>query len=97
VIAGHVDAHGGPAVFYKLARLHRGDKVQVTRKDGAIVFFQIDSIQRAPKNAFPTKKVYGDIGFPGLRLITCGGSFNKATGHYVDNIIAYGHMISSKA
>jgi hypothetical protein len=50
-----------------------------------------------PKNAFPTKKVYGDIAFPGLRLITCGGAFNEATGHYVDNVIAYGHLVSSRA
>jgi hypothetical protein len=27
-------------------------------------------------------------------LITCGGAFDKATGHYVDNIIVYAHLIS---
>ncbi|HEY7483855.1 MAG TPA: class F sortase [Streptosporangiaceae bacterium] len=97
VIAGHVDANGGPAVFYKLGQLHRGDQVKITRKDGSIVTFQIDSMQKVPKSAFPTQKVYGDIGFPGIRLITCGGSFDKSTGHYVDNVIAYGHMVSSQA
>jgi hypothetical protein len=97
VIAGHVDAHGRPAVFAKLSSLSRGDQVKVTRKDGSVALFQVDSIQRAAKNAFPTKKVYGDIGFPGLRLITCGGAFNRKTGHYVDNVIAYGHLVSSRA
>jgi hypothetical protein len=97
VIAGHVDAHGSPAVFAELGKLRRGDRVEISRKDGSMAVFQIDSIQRVPKNAFPTKKVYGDIAFPGLRLITCGGAFNKATGHYVDNVIAYGHLISSRA
>jgi hypothetical protein len=97
VIAGHVDAHGSPAVFAKLGRLSRGDRVEITRKDGTVAVFQIDSTQRVPKNAFPTKKVYGDIAFPGLRLITCGGAFNTATGHYVDNVIAYGHLVSSRA
>lgn len=97
VIAGHVDAHGGPAVFYRLKQLRRGDKVTVTRKDGSVVTFTVDAIQQAPKDAFPTKKVYGDIGFPGLRLITCGGSFDKRSGHYIDNVIAYGHMIASQA
>jgi hypothetical protein len=97
VIAGHVDASGGPAVFYRLKHLHRGDKATVTRQDGSVVVFQIDSIQQVPKDAFPTQKVYGDIGFAGIRLITCGGSFDKRTGHYVDNVIAYGHLIASRA
>jgi hypothetical protein len=97
VIAGHVDANGGPAVFYRLKQLHRGDKVTVTRKDGSAVAFVLDTIQRVPKDAFPTQKVYGDIGFPGLRLITCGGSFDKRTGHYIDNVIAYGHMVAGQA
>jgi sortase (surface protein transpeptidase) len=96
VIAGHVDAHGGPAVFYKLGHLRRGDRAEITRKDGSVAVFRIDTVERVPKNAFPTKKVYGDLGFPGLRLITCGGGFNQATGHYLDNIIAYGHLVSSQ-
>jgi LPXTG-site transpeptidase (sortase) family protein len=97
VIAGHVDAHGGPAVFYKLKHLERGDQVTVTRKDGSVLTFTLDAIQQVPKDAFPTKKVYGDIGFPGLRLITCGGSFDKRSGHYIDNVIAYGHLVASRA
>jgi hypothetical protein len=97
VIAGHVDAHGSPAVFAKLSKLSRGDRVEVSRKDGTVAVFQIDSVQRVAKNAFPTKKVYGAIDFPGLRLITCGGAFNQATGHYVDNVIAYGRLVSSRA
>ena len=97
VIAGHVDAHGGPAVFYRLKQLRRGDTVTVTRKDGSVVTFRLDAIQQAPKDSFPTQKVYGDIGFPGLRLITCGGSFDKRTGHYIDNVIAYGHLVAGHA
>lgn len=97
VIAGHVDASGGPAVFYRLKRLRHGDKVTVTRKDGSVLTFQIDSIQQVAKDAFPTQKVYGDIGFPGLRLITCGGAFSRSSGHYVDNVIAYGHLVTSRA
>jgi hypothetical protein len=97
VIAGHVDAHGGPAVFARLGRLRTGDRAEVTRADGSVATFRIDTVERVPKNAFPSKKVYGDIGFPGIRLITCGGSFNRKTGHYVDNVIAYGHLVSGRA
>jgi hypothetical protein len=31
---------------------------------------------------------------PELRLITCGGPFDSATGQYLDNIIVYSHLIS---
>jgi LPXTG-site transpeptidase (sortase) family protein len=97
VIAGHVDANGEHAVFYRLKQLRKGDKVTVTRKDGSVATFRLDVIQQVPKDAFPTKKVYGDIGFPGLRLITCGGSFDKRTGHYIDNVIAYGRLVAGRA
>jgi LPXTG-site transpeptidase (sortase) family protein len=96
VIAGHVDANGEHAVFYRLKQLRKGDKVTVTRKDGSVATFVLDVIQQVPKDAFPTKKVYGDIGFPGLRLITCGGGFDKRTGHYIDNVIAYGHLVAGR-
>ena len=29
-----------------------------------------------------------------LRLITCGGEFDRATGHYVNNVIAFGHLVA---
>ncbi len=97
VIAGHVDAHGEHAVFYRLKELRKGDKVAVIRKDGSVATFVLDAIQQVPKDAFPTKKVYGDIGFSGLRLITCGGGFDRRTGHYIDNVIAYGHLVARRA
>jgi len=45
-------------------------------------------------DAFPTASVYGRAGYPSLRLITCGGPFDQATGHYVDNIIVYAHLVA---
>jgi hypothetical protein len=33
--------------------------------------------------------VYGKTRLPTLRLVTCGGPFNEATGHYRDNLIVY--------
>jgi len=29
-----------------------------------------------------------------LRLITCGGVFDSATGHYLNNVIVYAHLVS---
>lgn len=95
VILGHVDSTTGISVFYYLKDLHAGNKVYVTLADGKVAVFAVDGLQRVAKDAFPTASVYGKAGYPSLRLITCGGPFDEATGHYVDNIIVYAHLVSS--
>ena len=55
----------------------------------------MDGVQKVAKDAFPTAAVYGQADYPSLRLITCGGSFDKTTGHYADNIIVYAHLIKT--
>jgi LPXTG-site transpeptidase (sortase) family protein len=94
VILGHVDSATGISVFYRLRDLHAGDRVYVTRADGTVAAFVVDGLQKVAKNAFPTASVYGQAGDPSLRLITCGGPFDQATGHYLDNIIVYAHLVS---
>jgi hypothetical protein len=93
VIAGHVD-WTGPAVFYNLHKLQPNDRVTVTRMDGSVAVFSVSQVQEFPKDAFPTARVYGDIGSAALRLITCGGVFNHQTGHYVDNIIVFATFVA---
>ena len=95
VILGHVDSTTGISVFYHLRNLHAGDTVYVTLADGKVAAFAVDALQRVAKDAFPTASVYGTAGYPSLRLITCGGPFDQATGHYVDNIIVYAHLVSA--
>ena len=94
ILSGHVDSHNGPAIFYRLGALRPGARVNVARKDGSTATFTIDRIQRFPKDHFPTAQVYGATNRAELRLITCGGSFDPRTGHYVDNIVAFAHLIA---
>ena len=94
VIGAHVDSKSGPAVFYRLGSLQKGAAVAVTRKDGSTARFVVDRVARYAKNDFPTAAVYGDTkGRAELRLITCGGAFDTASGHYVDNIVAFAHLV----
>lgn len=93
IIAGHVDWNG-PGVFYRLDELAPGDAVYVTREDGSIVGFRVTQVSQFPKDAFPTDLVYGNIAGAGLRLITCGGSFNTKTHHYDDNIVVFADFIT---
>jgi hypothetical protein len=95
VIAAHVDSHLGPAVFYRLGALKKGAKVMVDRKDGSTATFVVDRVERYPKAQFPTSKVYADTGGRAeLRLITCGGDVDQRSGHYLDNVVAYAHLVA---
>ncbi|KOV85204.1 class F sortase [Nocardia sp. NRRL S-836] len=89
VLFGHVDGHGRPGIFHDLAELKAGDRVEVTRHDNSIATFTISRVDRVPKDRFPTDAVYGETTTPQLRLVTCGGAFDPATGDYRDNVIAY--------
>ena len=89
VIAGHVDSTTGPAVFFRLGELAPGDDIVVVRRDGTRVRFRVRGSEHYPKASFPTARVYGPTPGPELRLITCSGDFDRATGHYLDNTVVY--------
>lgn len=89
VILGHVDSKAGPAVFYDLRRLPIGSEVHVDRADGSTVTFRVTGRAQVPKTLFPTDLVYGATLEPSLRLVTCGGDFDRTAGSYLDNVIVY--------
>ena len=94
VIVGHVDsAADGPSIFFRLGSLRPHATVLVTRADGSVAVFAVDSVQEYPKVAFPTKVVYGNTDVAALRLITCGGSFDTSIGHYRDNIVVFATLV----
>jgi hypothetical protein len=95
ILAGHVDWGGQPGVFYHLRDLQPGAEVTVTRQDGSATVFRVTQVKQYPKDEFPTDAVYGDLDHPGLRLITCGGSFDRETRNYDDNIIAFADLIAT--
>jgi sortase (surface protein transpeptidase) len=94
VIAGHVDSPTAAAVFFRLDELVPGDEVHVAMSDGSTRIFTVDRSERAAKSAFPTSDVYGTAPTPQLRLITCDGTFDTATGHYTDNLIVFADLSS---
>lgn len=97
IMLGHVDsAAEGPSVFFRLGELQVGDAISVTRADGSTAVFAVDEVQRFPKDEFPTDLVYGDIDHAGLRVLTCGGSFDRASGHYLDNIVVFASLVTSE-
>jgi hypothetical protein len=92
VVTGHVDGADGPAVFFRLAGVAVGDPVLIERADGTTVRFTVTRVARHPKDAFPAADVYGPTPDAQLRLITCGGDFDRASGSYRDNVVVYARL-----
>ncbi|MCF3964440.1 class F sortase [Streptomyces fuscigenes] len=95
IVAGHVDTARGPAVFYELGTLRKGDRIEVVRRDGRTALFGVDAVEVYKNSAFPSHKVYAPARRPELRVITCGGGFSPGTG-YQGNVVAYAHLTGTR-
>ncbi|MEV6302827.1 class F sortase [Actinoplanes sp. NPDC051861] len=94
ILIGHVDsARDGPAVFFRLRELKAGDTIDVRRNDRSVARFVVTRVASYPKNDFPTEDVYGPTEHPALRLVTCGGSFDRRAGSYRSNVVVYAEAI----
>ncbi|PZG16356.1 class F sortase [Nonomuraea aridisoli] len=95
VLLGHKDTRTRSAVFARLPELRHGDVIEVKRQDKTTAVFTVGGVEQANKQTFPTQRVYGPQENAQLHLITCGGTYNRSTGHYTDNVIVYATMTSS--
>ncbi|MER5543957.1 class F sortase [Streptomyces sp. NPDC002589] len=93
VVVGHVDNQRGPAVFYGLGALKKGNRIEVLRKDGRTAVFETYGVEVFSKNRFPGERVYGSKGTPELRVITCGGGFSKRNG-YDGNVVVFARLVA---
>ena len=92
VIAGHVDSRAGLGIFFWLRALRPGDRVYIGRSDGTMVVFTVTSVQMYAKDQFPTASVYGPVPDAELRLITCGGTFDRSVGSYLSNVVVFARL-----
>ena len=92
MVVGHVDNKQGPAVFYNLGALKKGNRVEIARRDGKTAVFEIYGIEVFEKNNFPGDRVYASKGAPELRVITCGGGFSKKHG-YDGNVVVFARLV----
>jgi hypothetical protein len=87
VLAGHVDWHGVPGIFFRLRALAPGDPVEVTMSDGSARSFHVVAVELVEKPQLPLAEVFARTGPPTLTLVTCGGSFDASTHHYRSNVV----------
>lgn len=96
IVAGHVDTKTGPAVFLLLRLVKPGQTAEITRSDGTVATFTVDSVEEFSKGDFPNDRVYGSTPDPQLRIITCGGSYDRTKRDYTDNVVVFAHLTSSR-
>jgi Sortase domain len=97
VIFGHVDSAAvGPAVFYDLGRLRTGDLIGVTLSDRRTAVFRVYGAGLYLKTDFPSLGVYRYTRWPTLRLITCGGEFDRRSGQYLGNIVVFAEYVGQR-
>ncbi len=92
IVLGHVDNKTGPAVFYSIGQLEVGDEIIIVDKDDRELVFVVDKSETYEQDSFPTELVYGDLDYPGLRLVTCSGWYNKKTKRYSKNRVVFAHL-----
>ncbi|MEF9908804.1 class F sortase [Streptomyces sp. P5-A9] len=95
VTAGHVDTSMGPGVFHGLGSVRKGATVDIIRADGRVAVFTVYAVGVYDKADFPDEKVYGPSSRPELRVITCGGPYDKKSG-YQDNVVLFAAMTAAR-
>ncbi|WP_410639431.1 class F sortase [Amycolatopsis sp. lyj-346] len=95
VVLGHVDGNHQKGIFFRLKELAAGDRVSIARKDGTTAVFEVTKVHQVPKKDFEGEGVYDDTAGPELRLITCGGVFDRSARNYVDNIVVYARLVQA--
>lgn len=94
VILGHVDSTSGPAIFFRLRDLSRGDEVQVAMSDGSTASYAVTGTEEYPKDQFPTAAVFGATPDDVVRLVTCSGEFDRGDRSYTDNLVVSAERIA---
>jgi len=96
VIEGHVDNYQGAAVFFRLGALRPGDSIEVTLANGTTAVFRVTGVRQYVKTRYPAATIYGATGFPALRLITCGGTFDYTTRSYLSSTVVFASLTSAR-
>ncbi|WP_405671994.1 class F sortase [Streptomyces sp. NBC_01530] len=94
LMVGHVDTETRPAVFYRLSTIRPGENVRVVRDDGKVAEFTVDDVRVQERDRFDARQAYGQHrpGRSELRLITCGGTFDRVSHSYTANVIVSAYL-----
>lgn len=89
VIVGHVDSYLGPGIFARIRGMKPGELIKIRRADGSLAVFAVTQVVEYAKRDFPTEVVYRGNGDTSLRLVTCGGEFDRRSKSYLSNVVVF--------
>ena len=92
VLVGHVDTRTGPAVFWGLSTVKPGAPVEVGRLDGSTALFDVDEVRYFDRAVFPVARVYAPAADAQLRIVTCGGVYDRTRREYSGNVVVFAHL-----
>ncbi|GAA0284211.1 class F sortase [Streptomyces polychromogenes] len=94
LMVGHVDTKSKPAVFFGLGSVKPGEKIRVARADGTVAEFTVEDVRVYERAGFDPHKAFGPRveGRAELRLVTCGGTYDKAAGQYSANVVVSAYL-----
>jgi hypothetical protein len=89
VLAGHVDYDGQRGALFHLDAVQPGSEVIVDFEDGSSRLFVVVALSRFQKAQLPTVELFRQEGEPALALVTCGGSYDRRTRTYRENVVVF--------
>lgn len=101
IMAGHINYYGATGTFRYIGTLAPGDIVEVHTIDGTVHVYQVVWARNIHKPALTWEDVgcqpgYGCTSQNTITLITCGGAFDRSSGHYIDNTVVRAELVESR-
>ncbi|SES49396.1 Sortase family protein [Pedococcus cremeus] len=90
LLAGHVDsAEEGLGSLVDLSRTPIGATVRVSGPAGVSQAYLVVARRSYPKATLPWRELFRQDVPARLLLVTCGGEFDRSTGHYERNVVVF--------
>ncbi|GGH14535.1 hypothetical protein GCM10008013_08230 [Paenibacillus segetis] len=90
ILDGHVDSYTGPAIFFNLKKLKRGDAVIVrNNKTGRQLTYTVESVEIYNTFEAPEDRIFGETDDSRLNLITCTGKYSRKKQEHEKRLVVY--------
>ena len=88
VLAGHVDSKQyGVGPLVKLRKVRPGDEIRVRVTGDTVLRYRTTDVVSVAKKSLPELGVFDRDGRRLLRVVTCGGAYDRDRGGYQDNVV----------
>jgi hypothetical protein len=88
VLGGHLDSRQyGVGPLVRLRRIDEGDLITVRLNDGSAARYRVQDVEDIAKKKLPVDRLFAREGPRVLKIVTCGGPYDRDNGGYRDNLI----------